>query len=98
MVHAAPEATRVTVSGDFGNDGTCGRGGSATTGPLNPEMYVYYFIVDGVRLTDRLRHGGCGPEGSEDATSDAREGRNRAYVPRNRGRASLARLAPLLFK
>ena len=25
---------------------------SVTVGPLNPEMYVYYFTVDGVRLTD----------------------------------------------
>ncbi len=25
---------------------------SATIGPLDPEMYVYYFTVDGVRLTD----------------------------------------------
>ena len=25
---------------------------TATIGPLDPEMYVYFFTVDGVRLTD----------------------------------------------
>ena len=25
---------------------------SVTLGPLNPEMYVYFFTVDGIRLTD----------------------------------------------
>ena len=52
----APEAKKVTVSGDFGNDVDlrAGEDGiwSATIGPLDPEMYVYYFTVDGVRLTD----------------------------------------------
>jgi len=52
----APEAKTVTVSGDFGSDAglTKGENGvwSATVGPLDPEMYVYYFNVDGVRLTD----------------------------------------------
>jgi enterochelin esterase family protein len=52
----APEAKAVTVSGDFGNDVEMRRGEdglwSATVGPLEPEMYVYYFTVDGVRLTD----------------------------------------------
>jgi enterochelin esterase family protein len=52
----APEAKKVTVSGDFGNDVDLRSGEdgiwSATIGPLAPEMYVYYFTVDGVRLTD----------------------------------------------
>jgi enterochelin esterase-like enzyme len=52
----APEAKKVTVSGDFGNDVDlrAGEDGiwSATIGPLDPEMYVYYFTADGVRLTD----------------------------------------------
>jgi len=52
----APEAKTVKVSGDFGPDSDLQRGGdgvwTATVGPLNPEMYVYFFIVDGVRMTD----------------------------------------------
>ena len=52
----APEAEAVTVSGDFGSDTALERGAdgvwTATVGPLDPEMYVYYFVVDGVRLTD----------------------------------------------
>jgi enterochelin esterase-like enzyme len=52
----APEAKAVTVSGDFGPDATLQRGAdgiwSVTVGPLDPEMYVYYFVADGVRLTD----------------------------------------------
>jgi len=52
----APEAKAVTVSGDFGGDAELRRGDdgiwSVTVGPLDPEMYVYYFSVDGVRLTD----------------------------------------------
>jgi enterochelin esterase-like enzyme len=52
----APEAKAVTVSGDFGSDAGMRKGEdgvwSATVGPLDPEMYVYYFTVDGVRLTD----------------------------------------------
>src|SRR5690606_15282148 len=52
----APEARAVTVSGDFGADTALERGAdgvwTATVGPLDPEMYVYYFVVDGVRLTD----------------------------------------------
>jgi len=52
----APEAKAVTVSGDFGNDVEMRRSAdgvwSATVGPLDPEMYVYSFTVDGVRLTD----------------------------------------------
>jgi enterochelin esterase-like enzyme len=46
----------VTVSGDFGGDADMRKGAdgvwSATVGPLDPEMYGYYFTVDGVRLTD----------------------------------------------
>jgi enterochelin esterase family protein len=52
----APEAKAVTVSGDFGSDTTMQKSEdglwSVTVGPLDPEMYVYYFIVDGVRLLD----------------------------------------------
>ena len=52
----APEAKVVTVSGDFGSDAEMRRGAdgtwTATVGPLAPEMYVYFFIVDGVRLID----------------------------------------------
>ena len=52
----APEAKAVTVSGDFGNDVEMRRAAdgvwSATIGPLDPEMYVYYFTADGVRLPD----------------------------------------------
>ncbi len=52
----APDAKAVTVSGDFGNDVALQKGSdgvwTAAVGPLDPEMYVYYFTVDGVRLTD----------------------------------------------
>ena len=52
----APDARAVTVSGDFGKDVALSRDAdgvwSATVGPLKPDEYVYYFIVDGVRLTD----------------------------------------------
>jgi enterochelin esterase-like enzyme len=52
----APDAKQVTVSGDFGNDTEMRRDAdgiwSVMVGPLDPEMYVYYFTVDGVRLTD----------------------------------------------
>jgi enterochelin esterase family protein len=52
----APEAKAVTVSGDFGSDAPMRRAEdgtwTATVGPLAPEMYVYYFTLDGVRLTD----------------------------------------------
>jgi len=52
----APDAKAVTVSGDFGPDAGMQKGQdgvwSATVGPLDPEMYVYFFTVDGVRLTD----------------------------------------------
>jgi enterochelin esterase-like enzyme len=46
----------VRVSGDFGNDAEMRRSDdgiwSVTIGALDPEMYVYYFTADGVRLTD----------------------------------------------
>jgi enterochelin esterase family protein len=52
----APEAKKVTVSGDFGSDADLAKGDdgvwSVTVGPLAPELYVYFFVVDGVRLTD----------------------------------------------
>jgi enterochelin esterase family protein len=52
----APEAKVVGVSGDFGPDAEMRKGEdgvwSVTVGPLDPEMYVYYFTVDGVRLPD----------------------------------------------
>ena len=52
----APDAKAVTVSGDFGKDAEMTKSGdgtwSVTVGPLETEMYVYYFTVDGVRLTD----------------------------------------------
>jgi enterochelin esterase family protein len=52
----APAAKSVTVSGDFGSDTEMRKGDdgvwSVTVGPLEPEMYVYFFTVDGVRLTD----------------------------------------------
>jgi enterochelin esterase-like enzyme len=52
----AAEAKAVSVSGDFGPDLPMGRDAegvwSATVGPLKPDEYVYYFIVDGVRLPD----------------------------------------------
>jgi enterochelin esterase-like enzyme len=53
----APEATQVTVSGDFaeapqemakGPDGTW----STTVGPLRPALYSYPFAVSGVRVVD----------------------------------------------
>lgn len=52
----APEAKAVAVSGDFGPDVPMRRGDdgvwTTTVGPLAPEMYVYFFTVDGVRLID----------------------------------------------
>jgi enterochelin esterase-like enzyme len=52
----APDAKTATVSGDFGSDTVMQKTDdgvwSVTVGPLDPEMYVYYFIVDGVRLVD----------------------------------------------
>jgi enterochelin esterase-like enzyme len=52
----APDAKTVIASGDFGSDAEMKKEHdgvwSVTIGPLDPEMYVYYFTVDGVRLTD----------------------------------------------
>jgi enterochelin esterase-like enzyme len=52
----APEAKAVGVSGDFGPDTPMRKGEdgvwSATVGPLDPDVYVYFFTVDGLRLTD----------------------------------------------
>jgi enterochelin esterase-like enzyme len=52
----APDAKAVTVSGDFGSDADMKKGDdgiwSVTVGPLDPDMYVYYFTADSVRLTD----------------------------------------------
>ena len=52
----AADAKAVTVSGDFGPDLSLSRDTenvwSATVGPLKPDVYVYYFTVDGVRLPD----------------------------------------------
>jgi enterochelin esterase-like enzyme len=52
----ANDARSVSVSGDFGPDLAMSRDAdgvwSATVGPLAPDEYVYFFIVDGVRLTD----------------------------------------------
>jgi enterochelin esterase family protein len=52
----AADAKAVTVSGDFGPDVALSRDTegvwSATVGALKPDVYVYYFTVDGVRLSD----------------------------------------------
>jgi len=52
----ADQAKAVTVSGDFGPDLALSRDTeglwSASVGPLKPDVYVYYFTVDGVRLPD----------------------------------------------
>ena len=52
----APEAKSVVVMGDFGSDTALAKGEDgvwqATIGPLPPEMYVYYFMVDGMRMPD----------------------------------------------
>jgi len=52
----APKAFSVTVSGDFGSDAkmTKGENGvwSVTVGPLQPEEYVYYYLLDSVRMRD----------------------------------------------
>jgi hypothetical protein len=99
----------VTVAGDFGSDVGMHKGGdgiwSATVGPLDPEMYVYYFTLDGVRLTDPGSPGRHGAERCENPAPRARTGGDQAYVPGNgRGdhwrvwRRYLHDLAPLLFK
>jgi enterochelin esterase-like enzyme len=52
----APRASFATVSGDFGGDAkmTKGENGlwSVTVGPLEPEEYVYYYLIDSVRMLD----------------------------------------------
>ena len=52
----APEAESVTVESDFGDPVELTKDDegiwSATVGPLDPEMYIYYFMVDGVRVLD----------------------------------------------
>jgi enterochelin esterase family protein len=52
----APEAEAVSVTGDFGADAALTRGDdgvwNVTIGPLEAEMYVYSFVVDGVRMVD----------------------------------------------
>src|SRR5204863_8745485 len=52
----APKASSVIVSGDFGPNAAMKKGDndvwSVTVGPLEPEEYVYYFILDSVRILD----------------------------------------------
>lgn len=52
----APMASSVTVSGDFGANTkmTKGENGiwSVIVGPLEPEEYVYYYLLDSVRMLD----------------------------------------------
>jgi enterochelin esterase-like enzyme len=52
----APNATSVTVSGDFGHLLTLTKDAqniwSATTAPLEPAIYIYHFNVDGVQMAD----------------------------------------------
>lgn len=52
----APEATAVTVAGDFGNAVPMSRNAegvwTATVGPLRPAIYNYNFTVNGVRALD----------------------------------------------
>ena len=52
----APMASSVSVSGDFGTDVKMKKGindvWSVTVGPLDPEEYVYFFILDSVRILD----------------------------------------------
>ena len=52
----APKASLVTVSGDFGGDAKMKKGEdgvwSVTVGPLEPEEYVYYYLLDSVRMLD----------------------------------------------
>src|SRR5687767_5972885 len=49
-------ASSVIVSGDFGPNIAMKKGDndiwSVTVGPLEPEEYVYYFILDSVRILD----------------------------------------------
>jgi len=52
----APLASSVQVSGDFGPNAAMKKSEnnvwSVTVGPLEPEEYVYYFILDSVRILD----------------------------------------------
>ncbi len=52
----APKASSVTVSGDFGANAQMKKGEdviwSVTVGPLEPEEYVYYYLLDSVRMLD----------------------------------------------
>jgi len=52
----APKASSVFVSGDFGPNAEMKKGEngiwSVTVGPLAPEEYVYYYMLDSVRLLD----------------------------------------------
>jgi enterochelin esterase-like enzyme len=52
----AAMASSVAVSGDFGPNAAMKKGEngvwSVTVGPLNPEEYVYYYLVDSVRILD----------------------------------------------
>ena len=52
----APMASSVIVSGDFGGDAKMKKGEdgvwTVSVGPLEPEEYVYYFLLDSVRMLD----------------------------------------------
>ncbi|HTU93223.1 MAG TPA: alpha/beta hydrolase-fold protein [Gemmataceae bacterium] len=52
----APKATEVTVRGDFGPDAKLTKDDkgvwSVTVGPLTPDFYSYFFVVDGVKTVD----------------------------------------------
>lgn len=52
----APKASEVTVAGDFGPAAKLTKDDkgvwSATVGPLTPDAYSYFFLVDGVKTVD----------------------------------------------
>src|SRR6476469_3114057 len=52
----APKATEVSVNGEWGKGATLTKDEtgvwSGTVGPLEPDLYGYGFVVDGVRLLD----------------------------------------------
>src|SRR5215211_6367453 len=52
----APRASSVLVSGDFGANAQMKKSNdsvwSVTIGPLAPEEYVYYYLLDSVRMLD----------------------------------------------
>lgn len=52
----APKASSVRVTGDFGPETEMKKDAvgvwSATIGPLDPEEYIYYYLLDSVRLLD----------------------------------------------